>query len=284
MADSSNDLISSVRAKLRLSLESLDQDQAARAVRKQLSDDELEAAISHFLKWEAWAILRDGQLEIERAAIRDVAAKQRESVAVAAVAANGQQELLWIRLYSRPEDYYGTSRDKDFYPNINNVRDRKAFRKWCKDSGRDFDEWLARAMNAADTEQHAGWHDRAHCEMDWDPEGPMAASEKRQRSIVMSHVTELVSVVASETRLKVTAELLGSEFALGDGRRVTWGMATREEHRQRIELLKRNAGANIEAASRHQQAIAMLEASGAECLREVECQPAGNRREQAKVG
>jgi hypothetical protein len=64
----------------------------------------------------------------------------------------------------------------------------------------------------------------------------------------------------------VTEELLGTEFALRDGRKVTWGEATRGEHMQRIALLQKNAAGNVDAAARHYQAVAMLDEAGAGSL------------------
>ena len=73
----------------------------------------------------------------------------------------------------------------------------------------------------------------------------------------------------AETRLQVTEELLGSEFALGDGRRVTWREATVNDHRQRIALLTHNAAANAEAATRHEKAVELIVHAGVATLGEV---------------
>lgn len=69
--------------------------------------------------------------------------------------------------------------------------------------------------------------------------------------------------------MEFTAELLASEFALGDGRRVTWGEATVGDHEQRIELLTKNAAANAEAAARHVNAVSVLTSLGLERLSDV---------------
>lgn len=75
--------------------------------------------------------------------------------------------------------------------------------------------------------------------------------------------------VEVETRLKLTAELLESSFALGDGVMVSWGDATVEQHRKRMDLLFRNAEGNVRTASRHEIAVQMIEASGVSSLRQV---------------
>lgn len=75
--------------------------------------------------------------------------------------------------------------------------------------------------------------------------------------------------VRAEARLELTNELLAAPFALGDGREVTWGAATVEDHTQRIELLYRNAGGNIATAKRHEAAVRMIIEASARSLAEV---------------
>lgn len=55
-----------------------------------------------------------------------------------------------------------------------------------------------------------------------------------------------------------TAELLASEFAIGDGTRVTWGTATVEQHAARISMLTKNVRGNLDAIQRHEAAIATI--------------------------
>lgn len=84
---------------------------------------------------------------------------------------------------------------------------------------------------------------------------------------------EVLSPVLEEYRqrvtLEVTEELLASRFALGDGRSVTWGSASVEDHNQRVALLMANASGNLETAARHQIAIERIQLAGAHCLSEV---------------
>jgi hypothetical protein len=70
-------------------------------------------------------------------------------------------------------------------------------------------------------------------------------------------------------RYEWTQELLASEFALGDGRRVTWRDATEADHEQRIALQTRNAGAALEDAAMHTAAIETIRAAGVETLGEA---------------
>lgn len=80
----------------------------------------------------------------------------------------------------------------------------------------------------------------------------------------------LINKVKLDAMIEWNEKLLGTEFALADGSRVTWRNATAEQHRARIEMLHVNAGANIEAAARHEAALAVLAESGAACLGEVD--------------
>jgi hypothetical protein len=82
-------------------------------------------------------------------------------------------------------------------------------------------------------------------------------------------ILPMVEEFAQKVRLEVTTELLASTFALGDGTDVTWGEATVEQHRQRIDLLARMAEGTIETAARHQAAIDLIEENGVARLAEV---------------
>lgn len=66
-----------------------------------------------------------------------------------------------------------------------------------------------------------------------------------------------------------TQELLDSPFALGDGRTVTWGDATVDDHRQRVAMLVKHATGTVQSAARHEKAIDELQAAGANTLREM---------------
>ncbi len=61
-------------------------------------------------------------------------------------------------------------------------------------------------------------------------------------------------------------ELLRSPFSLGDKTTVTWGEATIEQHQQRIEMLTGMARGIESTIRRHEEAVALLKETGAECL------------------
>lgn len=79
-------------------------------------------------------------------------------------------------------------------------------------------------------------------------------------------VTEQIEEMRRDIKLEVTAELLASSFALGDGRVVTWGEATAEDHRQRAKLLGQNVIGNLTTMLLHEQAAEMIETAGAHTL------------------
>lgn len=79
---------------------------------------------------------------------------------------------------------------------------------------------------------------------------------------------EHVEAFATQVRLELTAELLASEFAVGDGRRVTWGEASMADHQSRANMLSRNAASISETAAAHLAAVRMIEERGAATLAE----------------
>jgi hypothetical protein len=80
-------------------------------------------------------------------------------------------------------------------------------------------------------------------------------------------LSDIIKEYTAEIRMDWEAELLELSFAVDNsGRTVTWGAATVEQHRSRIEMLTSNALANTEAAARHQAAINDIEEAGATCL------------------
>lgn len=86
---------------------------------------------------------------------------------------------------------------------------------------------------------------------------------------MVGSLTRIVDDYAASLKIEWTAELLGSEFALPDGSRTTWGEATVGQHRDRVAMFTANAQANLEGAARHEKAIAELVASGAHTLSDL---------------
>jgi len=71
-------------------------------------------------------------------------------------------------------------------------------------------------------------------------------------------------------RLDLTERFLNTTFAVArGGRRVTWGTATREDHRERIESMNKQIVGCESTRARHEAALAMLEATGAATLGDI---------------
>lgn len=133
--------------------------------------------------------------------------------------------------------------------------ERRRFMKWLGEDR--YQEWYDRGV--------AERPDDVHFASDFYIDGSAAYfAEKRQRA-----VERLIEEVREDTRLEVTAELMETLFALGDGSRVTWGDATIDQHEQRLDMLKGNLSGLAETAGRHARAIEMLKESGAGSLREL---------------
>lgn len=69
--------------------------------------------------------------------------------------------------------------------------------------------------------------------------------------------------------MEFTEAFLATEFATGDGRRVTWGDATRDDHVQRIEWMTRSIKGMEEDIDLHRRVLKVLEEAGAETLRQA---------------
>lgn len=80
---------------------------------------------------------------------------------------------------------------------------------------------------------------------------------------LMSGLQQSLTKYTAAMRMEWTQELLGSEFALPNGQRVTWGEATAEQHATRLAMFMDKAAANLEGAARHRKALDELEKMGA---------------------
>lgn len=105
-----------------------------------------------------------------------------------------------------------------------------------------------------------------------DEERARLEAEQIQRNYIERRdaaIRDLTAALAEEIRLELTEELLSTEFAIGDGSRVTWGAATTADHERRIEMLEGNIAANADTAAKHRAAIEMLKTSHASTLRDI---------------
>lgn len=71
---------------------------------------------------------------------------------------------------------------------------------------------------------------------------------------------------SGEDPLVVRRKLSQTEFALPDGRYVSWGQATAEDHRLRAQWQRAHSASCIEDAERHEAAAALIETAGVSCL------------------
>lgn len=64
-------------------------------------------------------------------------------------------------------------------------------------------------------------------------------------------------------------ELFNERFSLGSGEVVTWGKATVDQHKLRIEMLGKIRAGIDETIARHREAIRMIESNGVSSLEEI---------------
>lgn len=67
--------------------------------------------------------------------------------------------------------------------------------------------------------------------------------------------------------------LFSEEFHVGDGSRTTWGKATIDQHRFRVQFLTNQIDGLIATRARHEWAVQILEETGANCLEDISGEP-----------
>jgi hypothetical protein len=112
------------------------------------------------------------------------------------------------------------------------------------------------AWKAITPEEKARWDEWRAVEDEWE--------RKKVESL-----NRIIGDFMATMRVQWTEELLGSEFALGDGRRVSFGDATVADHRKRVDMQTGLAMAELQDAALHEAAIAVLDETGAACLNDV---------------
>lgn len=138
------------------------------------------------------------------------------------------------------------------------------FKAWMGD---EFDDWYVEVV-----EEIAARGSRVPLDqfrLQWEPDFEKPAYMDSMFGVL----TQAMDDVRQAARLELTREFLETEFALGDGVRVTWGSASVEHHQQRIAMLTHHAAGTLETAERHHAAVAMLSESGARCLNDVAVAP-----------
>lgn len=80
-----------------------------------------------------------------------------------------------------------------------------------------------------------------------------------------TNISESISSWAKELRVQWTSELLGKTFDL-DGRTILWADATVEDHRGRLDWLKKHTEGTIRTAALHLKAIELIQETKATSL------------------
>jgi hypothetical protein len=131
---------------------------------------------------------------------------------------------------------------------FNAVR-RAAFRAWVAKQDGGFSAWLKRGLDGDPSEEF---------KRDWVP-----GYEDEQ---LIKALTPALGRMAAQIRFEVTAELLDTVFATGDGTRVSWRDATVAQHEERIEMLSKMIAGTAETAAMHMRAIEMIKDAGVDTL------------------
>jgi hypothetical protein len=158
-----------------------------------------------------------------------------------------------------------------------NIDIRKKFHSWCGNRARghkagDYEDWYRRAQQAAKKSPDPAWA-RRQLRNSFNPHDRSCWDYDALLHKMASELPDTLERYRQEIRLEITQELLEEEFALGDGRKVTWGRATVLQHTTRIDLLKKNIVGNMSAAIRHQAAIDMIKKHRVTCLGKIQTQP-----------
>lgn len=83
---------------------------------------------------------------------------------------------------------------------------------------------------------------------------------------VQDDIEDKAIKLAEQMVVEWTADLLASTFALRDGTRVTWADATQQQHRDRIEMLVKQAAGTVETAALHEKALREIAEAGVKRL------------------
>ena len=94
-------------------------------------------------------------------------------------------------------------------------------------------------------------------------------NEAERSARLLEYQRHMVEEIKKEAIIEWTDKLLSQPIRMPDGTRTTWGEATVEQHRQRLEMFEKNAIANTEGAVRHALALEKLHVAGVTCLNEI---------------
>ena len=98
---------------------------------------------------------------------------------------------------------------------------------------------------------------------------PIVEQEARMLARRVAQVAE-AKFTGAITVPEMARVLTKGSFCLSDGRWVTWGQATAEDHRDRAARQRVLAGTILDDAERHDRAADAIEAAGVRCLDDLE--------------
>jgi hypothetical protein len=145
-----------------------------------------------------------------------------------------------------------------------NTTSREQYRQWCDATYGDgaFEGWLDRGILLTADEPD----DMEDFENAW---VPRYLSEWAINRLYTGDVYKVMQEWADNIRFEVTAELLDTIFAVGDGTKVTWRDATVAQHEERAEMLTKMAAGTIETAAMHTAAVRIIKDAGVDSLGQV---------------
>lgn len=133
--------------------------------------------------------------------------------------------------------------------------------------------WRSKKFDDYTPQDWDGFHDHGALQS-YDRENCyLRLRDQYQHWKIQKDLDEKVNRLAEEKLLAWTEDLLAAEFRLSDGTLTTWGSATIEQHRERVEMFSKNAAASVMGAGRHLQAVQELEAAKASTLNDLVAAP-----------
>ena len=110
---------------------------------------------------------------------------------------------------------------------------------------------------------------------DRDYKKKVVALRKEHNERIVSTISDFLRDYASRLEVRWTNELLNANFALPNGKLVTWGNATLLQHSDRLLMFSQQASNAVEGGARHLAAIQKIQSvSNATTLNEALCKAA----------
>lgn len=113
------------------------------------------------------------------------------------------------------------------------------------------------------------WVDAEHARRDREREERYAREDREAKEAwerimqgIQDDIEDKAIRLAEQMVVEWSADLLASTFALRDGTKVTWADATQQQHRDRIEMLVKQAAGTVETAALHEKALQEMGQAG----------------------